>query len=170
MKRLTIFLLVAAMFIGSIYAQPMSERTEPEQPEQQEQQRTQQKQRAQNGEVRQRESNPVTVEGTLKLERGFVAVDSGDTVYYVPMLNRYIGFINDLKEGAAVSVEGHGFRNIIQPTKVTIGETSYDFPALSRVFAFGHNFNPRQPQTRTTPRFNHSNRNNSERTGRRMIN
>jgi hypothetical protein len=77
--------------------------------------------------MRQQKDNSVSVEGTLKLEKGFVAVESGDTVYLVPMLNRYIGFIGGLKEGGKVTVEGQGFRNMIQPLKVTIDGKSYDF-------------------------------------------
>ena len=78
-------------------------------------------------ENRQRET--VSIEGTLKLENGLVAVQSGDTVYRVPLLNRYIGFINGLKEGAKVSVEGNSFRNVIMPKKVVIDDKTYDFVA-----------------------------------------
>ena len=122
MKRLAIFLFIAVLLAGSLYAQSRD--------------------------TRQRENNSVTIDGILKLERGFVAVESGDTVYYVPTLNRYIGFIDELKEGAAVSVEGTGFRNFIQPAKVTIGDKSYDFPALR-----DQNFVSRQnqPQMRQPP-------------------
>jgi len=42
-------------------------------------------------------------------------------------LNRYIGFINDLREGTRVSVEGRVFGNTILPAKVTIGGRSYNF-------------------------------------------
>ena len=129
MKRLTIFLFIAVLLAGSIYGQSRD--------------------------TRQGENNSVTVDGILKLERGFVAVESGDTVYYVPMLNRYIGFIDALKEGTAVSVEGNGFRNIIQPTKITIGDQSYDFPALDRIFALrNQNFSPRQNQPQMREPFN----------------
>ena len=145
MKRLTIFLFIAVLLIGSINAQ-------------------------QNRETRQRENNPVTVEGTLKLDRGYAAVESGDTVYYVPILTRFMGFISELTEGATVSVEGYGFRNVIVPVNVTIAGKSYDFTSL-RTPAFGQNNNPRnppkaynaprpnQPQMRDTPRFNQPDRN-----------
>ena len=153
MKRITIFLFIAVLLVGSIYAQDR--------------------------ETRQRENNPVTVEGTLKLERGFAALESGDTVYYVPMLTRFMGFISELREGAAVSVEGNAFRNFIQPEKVTVDGKSYDFTEL-RVPAFGQSVNPgntrqaretpaprrgenlRQttPRMQNAPRFNQQNRNN----------
>jgi len=138
MKRLTVFLFIAFLLIGSIYAQDRSARPS--------------------------ESNIVTIEGTLKLERGFVAVESGDNVYYVPMLTRYIGFINALKEGERISVEGYGFRNIIHPTKITLDDRSYDFAALGRALNFGRQNierqSPRPPQMREDPRFNNQRREN----------
>ena len=54
-------------------------------------------------------------------------MESGGDVYLVPMLNRYIGFISGLKEGAKVTVEGRGSRNMIQPVKVNIDGKDYDF-------------------------------------------
>jgi hypothetical protein len=78
---------------------------------------------------RQREINTVSIEGTLKLEKGLVSVQSGDSVYLIPLLNRYIGFINGLREGTKVSVEGKSFRNVIMPKKVVIDDKTYDFIA-----------------------------------------
>jgi len=77
----------------------------------------------------------ITVSGKLKLERGFVAVqtenenDSNNSVFIVPSLNRFIGFINGFSEDANVSVEGYRFGNMIHLTKLTIGDRTYDFPA-----------------------------------------
>ena len=122
MKKLTVFMLISVLLVGAVYGQGIRN-----------DQRANDTQRRNE---RQRNNDPVTVEGTLKLERGFVAVESGDSVYYVPMLNRYIGFINDLKEGTRISVEGREFRNTIRPTKVTIGGKSYDFPTNNRAPGF----------------------------------
>ena len=123
MKKLTVFLFISVLLVGTVYAQGIRD-----------------DQRA-GGTVRRterlRNNDSITVEGTLKLERGFVAVESDDSVYLVPMLNRYIGFINGLSEGARVSVEGRESRNTIYPTKVTIGGKTYDFPANNRGPAFG---------------------------------
>ena len=135
MKKLTIFLFISILLIGAVYGQGIrddqgaggTQRRTEQQPNNDTQRRTE----------RQRSNDLVTVEGTLKLERGFVAVESGDSVYYVPMLNRYIGFINDLREGTRISVEGRESRNVIQPTKVTIGGRSYDFPASGPNPGFG---------------------------------
>jgi hypothetical protein len=73
-----------------------------------------------------RNPQPVTVEGTLQLQRGQIAVASGNTVYLVPELGRYVGFIDGLKEGARVSVVGYVSGNYIQPAQLTINGKSYD--------------------------------------------
>ena len=123
MKKLTVLILIGVLLAGAVYGQGIRDN----QGTSDTQRRTE----------RQRSNDLVTIEGTLKLERGFVAVESGDSVYYVPMLNRYIGFINDLREGTRVSVEGRESRNVIQPTKVTIGSSTYDFPATGHNPVFG---------------------------------
>ena len=110
MKKLMLFILIAVFALGTVSAQ-----------------------------TRQRDSNSITVNGILKLERGHVAVQSGDSVYSVPVLTRYIGFIDELKEGKAVSVEGYVFGNIIYPAKLTIDDKSYDFSASGPGLAM-HNF------------------------------
>ena len=73
----------------------------------------------------------VTVTGTLQLQNGTIAVTDENKVYYVPSLERYIGFIEGLKEGAQVNMEGYiaGNSNYIQPSKITINGKSYDFIA-----------------------------------------
>jgi hypothetical protein len=71
----------------------------------------------------------VTVEGTLQLQNGQIAVSTGNAVYFVPVLNRYIGFIDGLKEGARVSILGYASGNVLQATQATINGKSYDFQA-----------------------------------------
>ncbi|MCL2210958.1 MAG: hypothetical protein FWB95_03435 [Treponema sp.] len=125
MKRLTISLIIIALIAGSISAQPIKDaRSEAAGPQAGNRQERAIRPEAQN---LQNQANNVTVEGTLKLEKGFVAVENGDNVYLVPMLNRYIGFIGGLKEGAKVTVEGRGFKNMIQPVKLDIDGKAYDF-------------------------------------------
>jgi len=111
MKRLVIFLIIAVLTAGAVFAQSVKEQGANPPPR--------------NSRVR--DDNSVTVEGVLKLEKGLITVESSNNVYFVPMLNRYIGFISGLREGAKVSVEGYEFRNTIRPTKVTIEGKSYDF-------------------------------------------
>jgi hypothetical protein len=74
-----------------------------------------------------------------------IALESGDSVFFVPVLNRYIGFIDGLKEGANVSVEGRLHRNIIFPSKVTIAGKPYDLAADRPAFGARHeNFGNRR--------------------------
>ncbi|MDR3342231.1 MAG: hypothetical protein LBT14_05485 [Treponema sp.] len=48
----------------------------------------------------------VTVSGNLALVNGRIAVKSGNTIYYVAGIQQLIGFIDGLKEGATVTLEG----------------------------------------------------------------
>jgi hypothetical protein len=49
----------------------------------------------------------VTVSGNLQLVNGQIAVAQGNKTYYTMGLNRLVGFIDGLKEGAAVTLEGN---------------------------------------------------------------
>ena len=108
MKKLAVFLFVSVLLAGTVFAQNKDNRSE----------RNNRKQ----------EVTKVTIDGVLKLEKGIVAVTSGDSVYFVPILNRYIGFIDGLKEGTKVSIEGSQIKDVIRPVKVIINGKSYDFP------------------------------------------
>jgi len=107
-KKFAVFLFISVLLTGTVFAQNRDNRPN----------RTDRKQ----------EVTKVSIEGLLKLEKGIVAVESGGSVYYVPKLNRYIGFIEGLKEGTKVSVEGSQFKDFIRPVKVVINGKSYDFP------------------------------------------
>jgi len=170
-KRLTVFLFIFALISGMVFAQGIREpqgeelqginisqagneqrNTRQERGNRQERPAQERSNRAENNRQG-RADTAVTVSGVLKLQRGFVAVESGDTVYIVPMLNRYIGFINGLSEGTRVTVEGRGFRNVIQPVKVTINDRVYDFPAQNQRPAYGgQNFNRRNENVRSGSR------------------
>jgi hypothetical protein len=69
----------------------------------------------------------VSVQGTLGLQNGVITLSNGNAVYYVPELFRYVGFIDTLKEGAQVEVEGWQMGNgYIAPVKITVGGKDYD--------------------------------------------
>jgi hypothetical protein len=74
----------------------------------------------------------VTVEGTLQLQNGQIVLVSGNTNYFVPMLTRYVGFVDGLKEGAHISVQGYaGGYNMLMPTAFTVNGKSYDVSTLA---------------------------------------
>jgi hypothetical protein len=102
MKRLGFVLVIAFLAIGAVSAQ---------------------------GWGNQGIAQSVTVEGTLQLQNGQIALATGNAVYFVPVLNRYIGFIDGLREGARVSVVGYASGNVLQATQATINGKPYDFPA-----------------------------------------
>lgn len=105
MKKIGLLLVIALMVIGTVFAQNQEkERRSP--PE------------------------PITVEGTLQLEKGLIAVASGENVYFVGMLHRYAGFIDGIKEGNKVTIVGYAYKNFLRPTKLSIGGKSYDFPVM----------------------------------------
>ena len=83
----------------------------------------------------------VKVEGKLALVNGYIAVQSGGKTYYVGGLNRLIGFIDGLKEGASVKLEGYAFAlpqapeyQHLRVTKLTFNGKDYD---LSNSFGRG---------------------------------
>jgi hypothetical protein len=59
-----------------------------------------------------RQREPVSVSGTLVLANGFIALKSGDTLYYTGGLERLVGFIDGLKENAQVRLEGYDFSRV----------------------------------------------------------
>ncbi|MDR2073301.1 MAG: hypothetical protein LBP60_07705 [Spirochaetaceae bacterium] len=84
----------------------------------------------------------VTVTGNLVLSEGRIALKSGDELYYVGGLQRLIGFVEGLKEGAQVSLEGYVFKEpgeektgFLALTKLTIGDRVYELPRPGRLGA-----------------------------------
>jgi len=190
MKKLTFFLFITLLIVGTISAQPVREQQREVEPPRNERRRElpQQPGNERRREVipqienelrrnppqainnRQLERNLITVDGILKLENGHVSIQgtNSNTVYHIPMLNRYIGFISGLREGASASVEGFQFRNTIHPIKATIDGQTYDFQRLA-ANNMNFNNNPRMnnhrqsrenfgPNRKNTP--NHRNRHN----------
>jgi len=68
----------------------------------------------------------VKIDGTMQLHNGQFAVASGNNIYYVPAIARFVGFIDSLKEGANVSFEGYVSGNFLLPLKMTISGKTYD--------------------------------------------
>ena len=55
------------------------------------------------------EFEKTSVTGNLTLVNGMIAVSSNDTTYITRGLQRFIGFIEGLKFGASVTIEGNSF-------------------------------------------------------------
>ena len=77
----------------------------------------------------------------MQLRNGTITVENGNNVYYVPSLERFIGFIDGLKEGAAVNIEGYTYNNpqYVEPVKLTIAEKNYDFSTNNQQTPWGRN-------------------------------
>jgi hypothetical protein len=80
-----------------------------------------------------------TVTGNLTIARGSPALISGDVTYLIPGLLRYAGFIDSLKDGVPVKIEGFAAASprdsgvkFLRPEKLTVGGKDYDLshPAL----------------------------------------
>ena len=146
MKKFTILLFAAIMIAGTVFAQPVRDQQREANPQADRQRevnpqrnnrhdgipQTEIERRRDLNNERFREAAPITINGILKLERGIVAIQSDGETYLIPMLNRFIGFIGGLREGANISVEGYKIRNIINPTNVIIDGQSYDFKRLAQ--------------------------------------
>jgi len=98
----------------------------------------------------------LTVTGNLTIAQGMIAVKSGETTYIVPGLIRYAGFIDSLKDGAQVTLEGSAANRqedsktkILLASKMTIAGKEYDL-SMPRATGQGQgrNARPRQGQDR----------------------
>ncbi|MCL2720860.1 MAG: hypothetical protein FWD47_05925 [Treponema sp.] len=145
MKKLFLILFITVL-IGGLFAQESTRQNRENR-----QDRTPRPQRSETQDRRQ--VNPVTIDGILVLERGFIAVKSGDTIHFVPVLNRFAGFISEVKEGATVSIEGFGVRNFVHPVKMVIEGKTIEFNNRARMGQINpqlrnHELNRRQERTR----------------------
>jgi hypothetical protein len=82
-----------------------------------------------------------TIEGKLSLVQGHPAVVVKDKTYFVQIPQMLYGFVDGLKEGATVKLEGYEMTVPYAPTslffdvtKLTLGTKSYD---LTESFGYG---------------------------------
>ncbi|GHU02647.1 hypothetical protein FACS1894147_04990 [Spirochaetia bacterium] len=75
----------------------------------------------------------VTLSGNLTIVQGSLALKSGGVNYLTPGLMRYVGFIDNLKDGAAATIEGvvvtdplNADVKALYVNKLTIGGKDYD--------------------------------------------
>ncbi|MDR2807752.1 MAG: hypothetical protein LBB43_01950 [Spirochaetaceae bacterium] len=79
-----------------------------------------------------------TISGELKLVQGAIAIQKDGITYFISGLRQFIGFIEGLKEGAAVTLEGYAIPTIRQKTsvlfratKLSIGAKDYELSSPS---------------------------------------
>jgi hypothetical protein len=84
----------------------------------------------------------VKVSGNLSIVHGRIAVVSNDTVYYAGGLNRFVGFIDGLKEGAMVNLEGAAYQfsgdgkvKFLRVNKLSLNGKDYDLSPPADGFA-----------------------------------
>jgi hypothetical protein len=102
MKRIVLFVLLAAAAGGILFAQTATPTT--------------------------------TITGTLGLSNGRIAVKSGAITYYVRELGHYVGFIDGLRDGVQVTLEGYASAPSIEgqterlffPVKLTLNGKAYE--------------------------------------------
>ncbi|AEF80831.1 hypothetical protein [Leadbettera azotonutricia] len=82
----------------------------------------------------------ITISGALGVANGSIALKSGNDTYYVMGLDRFVGFIDGLKEGAQVSLEGYAFAipqnnegKVFRVTKLTLNGKDYDLDSGKRL-------------------------------------
>jgi len=74
------------------------------------------------------------IRGNLGLSAGRIAVVSGNITYYVRGLERFVGFIDGLKEGAQVSIDGYSAAPTVEgqrdrlfyPVTLTLNGKNYE--------------------------------------------
>jgi hypothetical protein len=126
MKRNVLFVLLALTVLSASYAQAGGDRNRRPPPGQPGQPPTP----AHTGQT-------LSVTGNLELVQGMPALVDGGITWYAPGLLRYAGFIEGLKEGARVTIEGQalaanpqdGASRMLSVSLLTIGSKSYDLAA-----------------------------------------
>ena len=88
---------------------------------------------------RDRAAETVTLNGTLGLEQGRIVLDSEEDRYFVAGIRPLVGFVEGLKEGAAVTVEGtvlparrNGGHKSLRVQKLGLNGKDYELPRVSR--------------------------------------
>ncbi len=113
-KKIAILLVTGLVFAGTLSAQTMGQPPRPQV---------------------QQPKEVSTINGKLALVNGMIALQSNNKTYYVAGFQHLIGFIDGLKEGATVTLEGYGFPipeapeyQFFRSTKLTFNGKSYDLP------------------------------------------
>ena len=91
----------------------------------------------------------VTVSGSLIVAYGMPAIKIGNNTYLVGRLSRLAGFIDGLREGAQVTIEGAAVTSrrdanlrFLNPTQLTLDGRSHDLTSPAAAFGFNRQFGP----------------------------
>ena len=91
----------------------------------------------------------VTVSGSLIIAHGSPAVKSGEDTYLLGGITRLTGFIDGLKEGAQVTIEGAAVTSprdsnlkFLRPAKLTLAGKDYDLTPPVSAFGLNRQFAP----------------------------
>ena len=89
----------------------------------------------------------ITVSGSLIITYGMPALKNGDTTYLLGGLRGLGGFIDGLKEGAQITIEGRAITSqkdsnlkILMPSKLSLGGKTYDLAPPEGGFGFMNQF------------------------------
>ena len=88
-------------------------------------------------------SEAVTVTGTMTLANGIPAIKSGDVIYIFPGLNRIVGYMQGLQEGASVTIDGTAISNpnntnqkFVRASKLTVNGNTHDLTPSEEMRSF----------------------------------
>ena len=144
MKKKILFIILAAALTASVFAQGWGrERGQPGKPDNRPRQmmprgnpgQNENRRRMPEGRenFRRPDMETVTVSGNLIVAHGRPAIKSGDVTYIIGRLNSLTGFVEGLKEGAQVTIEGSALSRqkednvkFLMPAKLTLNGKSYD--------------------------------------------
>jgi hypothetical protein len=92
-------------------------------------------------------STTSVINGILGLNGGRIVLRSGDTTYYTRDLEHFVGFIDGLKEGVQVTIEGYvsspslegATERLLFPVKLTLNGKVYEVgPTMAGGFGWKH--------------------------------
>jgi hypothetical protein len=161
MKRTILFFMLASCVIALVSAHDFNPREQRrfygEQPNQQ------------RGRENFRSNRPsaenASVSGNLAIVQGRIAVTSGDVTYIAGGIQRFVGFIDGLKEGATVTLEGNAYSvphnesvKFLHVQKMTFNGKDYDLARPRPDIASNpapHQIRPMQDRMPQSPRMPH---------------
>jgi Ni/Co efflux regulator RcnB len=160
MKKTLLFLVLASCAIAFISAQGNERKGQGRAPSGQPPRQQRQDNSRQRGEGRDgrfsRNAQDTAVSGNLAIVRGMIAVKKDDVTYFAGGLDRFVGFIDGLKEGAAVTLEGKAASfpknenaKFLMVQKMTLNGKEYDLARPRQ------NVEPKQQSRENNCRMNH---------------